>query len=134
MEDFNKEEIKDRLCNLVDKAAEFSKTEDYEKLKQMMLGFRDKNYEDLSEEERGSFTKIVDKIPEDNLWAVLLLMMVNPFGINRVNIPSYTSTYIPEACKTCSNHPSNGGDGICNCTLGSIPVTYSTLSDTPATC
>lgn len=28
---------------------------------------------------------------------------------------------IPSACKSCSNHPSNGGSGICNCTLG-IPV------------
>lgn len=29
----------------------------------------------------------------------------------------------PDACKHCSNHPSNGGSGICNCTLGS-PVIY----------
>ena len=33
------------------------------------------------------------------------------------------NTYIPEPCKACPNHPSNGGSGICNCTLGS-PVTY----------
>ena len=26
-------------------------------------------------------------------------------------------TYIPDCCKGCSNHPSNGGSGICNCTL-----------------
>lgn len=25
---------------------------------------------------------------------------------------------IPEPCKKCSNHPSNGGSGICQCTLG----------------
>ena len=25
--------------------------------------------------------------------------------------------YIPSACRTCPNHPSNGGNGICNCTL-----------------
>ena len=31
--------------------------------------------------------------------------------------------YIPDPCKTCSNHPNNGGSGICNCTLGS-PVIY----------
>ena len=24
--------------------------------------------------------------------------------------------YIPECCKGCHNHPSNGGSGICNCT------------------
>ena len=26
-------------------------------------------------------------------------------------------TYVPDCCRTCSNHPSNGGSGICNCTL-----------------
>lgn len=25
---------------------------------------------------------------------------------------------IPEACKTCSNHPLNGGSGICHCVMG----------------
>ena len=24
---------------------------------------------------------------------------------------------VPEACRTCLNHPSNGGSGNCNCTL-----------------
>ena len=27
---------------------------------------------------------------------------------------------IPNYCKNCSNHPSNGGSGNCNCTLGSM--------------
>ena len=27
----------------------------------------------------------------------------------------------PDACKNCSNHPSNGGSGVCNCILG-LPV------------
>lgn len=31
---------------------------------------------------------------------------------------------IPDACKNCSNHPSNGGDGICFCTLGLSEITY----------
>ena len=30
---------------------------------------------------------------------------------------------IPEACRSCSNHPSNGGTGICHCTLGSPSIT-----------
>lgn len=30
--------------------------------------------------------------------------------------------HIPEACKSCSNHPSNGGSGIRNCTLGTPEV------------
>lgn len=25
---------------------------------------------------------------------------------------------IPDACRLCSNHPSNGGSGICHCILG----------------
>ena len=29
---------------------------------------------------------------------------------------------IPSACKNCSNHPSNGGSGICNCILGNQVV------------
>ena len=29
---------------------------------------------------------------------------------------------IPEACRSCTNHPSNGGTGICHCTLGSPQV------------
>lgn len=31
---------------------------------------------------------------------------------------------IPPACVNCSNHPSNGGSGICHCILGSPGVTY----------
>ena len=33
------------------------------------------------------------------------------------------TNYIPEACRSCSNHPSNGGTGICHCTLWSPSVT-----------
>ena len=29
----------------------------------------------------------------------------------------------PDPCKNCSNHTSNGGSGICNCTLGLPKVT-----------
>lgn len=30
---------------------------------------------------------------------------------------------IPTSCKNCSNHPMNGGSGICNCILGISPIT-----------
>lgn len=30
--------------------------------------------------------------------------------------------YIPEACKTCPNHPSNGGSGNCNCMMGTPKI------------
>ena len=28
------------------------------------------------------------------------------------------NTDIPSACQNCSNHPSNGGSGICHCVMG----------------
>lgn len=30
---------------------------------------------------------------------------------------------IPNACESCSNHPSNGGNGICHCILGAPVIT-----------
>ena len=33
------------------------------------------------------------------------------------------TTFIPKSCRGCSNHPSNGGSGICNCTLGQFKIT-----------
>lgn len=30
---------------------------------------------------------------------------------------------IPDCCKTCSNHPANGGSGICNCVLPYMTTT-----------
>ena len=30
---------------------------------------------------------------------------------------------IPPSCKNCPSHPSNGGSGICNCTLGQPSIT-----------
>lgn len=41
-----------------------------------------------------------------------------PFNENLIN----NFTIIPSACANCSNHPSNGGSGICNCTLGLQPI------------
>lgn len=32
-------------------------------------------------------------------------------------------TFIPDACRGCPNHPSNGGSGICLCTLGTLEIT-----------
>ena len=29
-----------------------------------------------------------------------------------------------EACKNCSNHPKNGGSGICHCILGLLKIFY----------
>jgi hypothetical protein len=38
-------------------------------------------------------------------------------------IDTWSPSGIPEACRNCSNHPSNGGSGICFCTLGTPPIT-----------
>lgn len=45
--------------------------------------------------------------------------IINPVKI----IPIQDSSYIPDPCVNCSNHPSNGGSGICHCTLGGIKIT-----------
>ena len=37
--------------------------------------------------------------------------------------PLFNDNNIPKACKNCSNHPSNGGSGICHCTLGLPKIT-----------
>ena len=34
-----------------------------------------------------------------------------------------TYTYIPPACRSCPNHPSNGGSGVCHCILGLAQTT-----------
>lgn len=31
---------------------------------------------------------------------------------------------INDPCKSCPNHPSNGGSGVCNCTFGAPVITY----------
>ncbi len=31
---------------------------------------------------------------------------------------------IPDACRNCSNHPSNGGSGICHCINGLTPTEW----------
>ena len=40
-----------------------------------------------------------------------------------------TDSYISNYCKNCPQHPSNGGTGICNCTLGG-QVTFTTSTTT----
>ena len=40
---------------------------------------------------------------------------------NKFNINIYSN--VPDACKHCMTHPSNGGNGICWCVLGSYHIT-----------
>lgn len=40
-------------------------------------------------------------------------------------VPTYTTTSAisePPACRSCSNHPKNGGSGICHCILGGVKI------------
>ena len=39
-----------------------------------------------------------------------------------------TCDNIPEACKNCSNHPSNGGSGNCNCVMGTPKIYCGTVN------
>ena len=49
-------------------------------------------------------------------------------SIGEIDIPKITysdpikSFYVPDACKSCLNHPSNGGTGMCHCVLGTQTV------------
>ena len=45
-------------------------------------------------------------------------------------ITTWADSGIPAAFRNCSNHPSNGGSGICHCTLGTTPITCSSNSYT----
>jgi len=60
----------------------------------------------------------IDQATEKKQWKI------KPDEIKRIieNIP-LDWEYVPDPCKTCSNHPSNGGSGICNCILGSPQIT-----------
>ena len=44
----------------------------------------------------------------------------------------WPNSYISEACRSCANHPSNGGTGICHCTLGSPSITSGVIWTTKA--
>lgn len=48
-------------------------------------------------------------------------------------ITTWSDSGIPSACRNCSNHPSNGGSGICHCTLGMTPITCSYTTTTCTT-
>lgn len=41
-----------------------------------------------------------------------------------------TSVHIPNCCKNCPNHPSNGGSGICNCAAPAMEQDYYTYTTT----
>lgn len=72
---------------------------------------------DIHDELSKGFARIENVIREESakMAEIIREAVVNP---------SASFSYIPEACKNCSNHPSNGGSGICHCTLGTPQVKY----------
>lgn len=46
-----------------------------------------------------------------------------PTTVTTDKIYPTTLSGTPDPCRNCPNHPSNGGSGICNCTLGTPPAT-----------
>lgn len=51
---------------------------------------------------------------------------VQPYAVPQDWMKLCSDSYIPEPCRGCPNHPSNGGSGICNCTLGQATITCTT--------
>jgi len=51
----------------------------------------------------------------NNKLNYIIPLINNPLKINYNDIP--------DPCKNCSNHPSNGGSGICHCILGQPKIT-----------
>lgn len=46
---------------------------------------------------------------------------INDIRKDYIDIPN--SSYVPDCCRYCSNHPSNGGSGICHCVLPYLATT-----------
>lgn len=102
---------KNRLMNLVMKAwAEGRKNAEVS------------GVEDIVKE---AIERIYDK-PETKEWLPHTIPITVP-DINFEHILNWrqsdpSSSGIPESCRTCSNHPSNGGSGICHCIMGITPL------------
>ena len=60
----------------------------------------------LNEEVKSLRTELASK--QDKLPAIT----PSPY----IDVTTYT--YTPPACRSCPNHPSNGGSGVCHCILG----------------
>jgi len=69
------------------------------------------------EAEAGTYILCYDCVRKLNKW-----INKNDDVVKYAPVPNVETCHIPEACRSCSNHPSNGGSGICNCTLGSVEV------------
>ena len=69
------------------------------------------------EAETGTYILCFNCVQKLNKW-----INKNDDFVKHAPAPNIETLDIPDACKSCSNHPSNGGSGICNCTLGTPQV------------
>ena len=55
---------------------------------------------------------------------VIIVVLPSNQGVEEYKyLPSTLNNYVPPYCRGCRNHPSNGGSGICCCSLGGYQVT-----------
>lgn len=63
------------------------------------------------------------RLPGQNEYELDYLMKAFSTEDIEEELSHYGRVWIPDSCRNCSNHPSNGGSGICNCILGGIQWT-----------
>lgn len=63
-----------------------------------------------------------DPTPEERLSVNNYIRFISvDTGVNFDDF--FEPRYVPPNCRYCSNHPSNGGSGVCMCILGSPQAT-----------
>ena len=80
---------------------------------------------DIHDEISAGFSRIEKAIREESAkMAEIIREAVHQndiYPVTQYKIPNILP--VPDPCKNCSNHPSNGGTGICFCTLGTPKIT-----------
>ena len=74
--------------------------------------------------ERAELADKAEKWIKENNVANCALSVVSYLAAMDLLRSKYDRPQMPDACCGCSNHPSNGGSGVCHCTLGS-PIVWS---------
>lgn len=52
----------------------------------------------------------------------VVTVAVNAYGLELWQKGLINPISIPPSCRECSNHPSNGGSGVCHCVLGIMTI------------
>ena len=97
---------KNRMMGLVERAwAEGKKNAEVSSIEDIVKEAIDKIYQQTGTQE-------LVAVPDVHFEHLLDWSSTSPLAIDG----------IPNACRTCSNHPSNGGSGICHCIMGITPL------------